>query len=495
MATFDYDLGILGGGAAGLTAAAGGAQFGAKTILIEKYKELGGDCLHFGCVPSKTLIRTAGVWSLAHRTREFGLPELTLPPVDLGAVMDRVHSVIDKIQKHDSMERFCSLGAEVRFGNPRFVDEHVLELDGSRISARSWIVSTGSSPALPPVEGLKDVPHWTNETVFSQRTLPRRLLVLGGGPIGLEMAQAFQRLGSHVTVVEFMEQILGPEDPDVAEILRNRLNSEGIQILTSTKATKAESNGSGIRLTVSPAQGKGQPRVLEADALLVATGRKPNVTDLGLEAAGVEFSPRGIPTDARMRTNMHHIYACGDVNGQFPFTHVAGYEASIALTNVVLRVPRKSDYTKVAWCTYTDPEVASIGLNEKGAKTRNVEYEVLEENFRDNDRALAEAEEMGKIKILIDNKGKLLGCQIIGPHAGELIHEWVAATWGGVKLSTMAGAIHVYPTLSEISKRAAGAHFAEKLFSDRTKSILRLLFHLKGRACTPPEEATIRSIK
>lgn len=487
MTTYDYDLGILGGGAAGLTAAAGAAQFGAKSIIIETYKELGGDCLHFGCVPSKTLIRTAGVWAFARRAREFGLPHLSLPPVDLGAVMDRVQSVISKIQKHDSTERFCGLGAEVRFGQPVFIDEHVVEVDGTRLSARAWIVSTGSSPTLPPVEGLADVPHWTNETVFSQRMLPNRLLVLGGGPIGLEMAQAFQRLGSHVTVVEFMDQILGPEDTDIADILRSRLEKEGMKILSSTKAVKAESSGSIIHLTVGPAQGKGEVSVLEADALLVATGRKPNTEKLGLEAAGVEFTPRGISTDARMRTNMRHIYACGDVNGQFPFTHVAGYEAGIALSNIILRLPRKSDYTKVAWCTYTDPEIASIGINEKRAKKDNVEYRILEEQFIENDRALAEGEELGKLKILISPKGKLLGCQIIGPRAGELIHEWVAAVWGGIKLSTIAGAIHVYPTLSEISKRAAGSYFAEKLFSERTKSILRHLFHLKGRACTLPE--------
>lgn len=487
MTTYDYDLGILGGGAAGLTAAAGAAQFGAKSIIIETYKELGGDCLHFGCVPSKTLIRTAGVWASARRAREFGLPHLSLPPVDLGAVMDRVQSVISKIQKHDSTERFCGLGAEVRFGQPVFIDEHVVEVDGTRLSARAWIVSTGSSPTLPPVEGLADVPHWTNETVFSQRMLPNRLLVLGGGPIGLEMAQAFQRLGSHVTVVEFMDQILGPEDTDIADILRSRLEKEGMKILSSTKAVKAESSGSIIHLTVGPAQGKGEVSVLEADALLVATGRKPNTEKLGLEAAGVEFTPRGISTDARMRTNMRHIYACGDVNGQFPFTHVAGYEAGIALSNIILRLPRKSDYTKVAWCTYTDPEIASIGINEKRAKKDNVEYRILEEQFIENDRALAEGEELGKLKILISPKGKLLGCQIIGPHAGELIHEWVAAVWGGIKLSTLAGAIHVYPTLSEISKRAAGSYFAEKLFSERTKSILRHLFHLKGRACKLPD--------
>jgi pyruvate/2-oxoglutarate dehydrogenase complex dihydrolipoamide dehydrogenase (E3) component len=488
MANHDYDVGVLGGGAAGLTVVAGAAQFGAKTILIEKAEKLGGDCLHYGCVPSKTLIRTAGVWAQARRSAEFGLPGLELPPVDLGAVMDRVHSVIEKIQEHDSPERFCGLGAEVRFGAPAFADDHVVELDGERLSAKVWVVATGSSPALPPVEGLADVPHWTNETVFNQRTLPARLLVLGGGPIGLEMAQAFQRLGSQVTVVEFLDQILGPEDADLADILRGRLQSEGMESLTGTQATRAESNGSQIRLTVAPAAGEGGSRVLEADALLVATGRKPNVEDLGLDAAGVEFTPRGIRSDARVRTNQKHIFACGDVNGQFPFTHVAGYEGSVALTNAVLHLPRKADYSKVPWCTYTDPEVASVGLNEKRAQKAGVEYQLLEEPFVDNDRALAEGEPLGKIKVLVSPKAKVLGCQIIGAHAGELIHEWITAVNGGVKLSTLAGEIHVYPTLSEISKRAAGNYYSKKLFSDRTKSVLRLLFHLKGRAaCTLPE--------
>ncbi|MBI5446313.1 MAG: FAD-dependent oxidoreductase [Deltaproteobacteria bacterium] len=488
MASFDYDIGILGGGAAGLTAASGAAQFGAKAILIEKATALGGDCLHYGCVPSKTLIRTASVWAQTRRAAEFGLPELALPQVELGAVMDRVRSVIEKIQEHDSPERFCRLGAEVRFGTPRFVDDHAIEVDGARLTARSWIVATGSSPAVPPVEGLAGIPYWTNQTVFSQRELPSRLLVLGGGPIGLELAQAFQRLGSKVIVVEFVDQILGPEDADLAEILRGRLEAEGMVILTGTKGLKAETAGAGVRLTVAPASGEGETRVLEADALLVATGRRPNVEGLGLDAAGVTYSPKGIPADARLRTNQGHVYACGDVNGVLPFTHIAGYEAGIAVSNAVLRLPRKADYSKAPWCTYTDPEVASVGLNEKRARKEGVEYRVLESRFAENDRALAEAEPLGKIKVLVSPKGKLLGCQLIGVHAGELIHEWIAALNGGVKLSTLAGAVHVYPTLSEISKRAAGDYFAEKLFSDRTKAVLKLLFHLKGRACTPPAD-------
>ncbi|HBB17259.1 MAG TPA: mercuric reductase [Syntrophus sp. (in: bacteria)] len=485
MASFEYDLGIIGGGAAGLTAAAGGAQFGAKTILIEKSSRLGGDCLHYGCVPSKTLIRTAAVWNLVGRSNAFGLPTLTRPPVDLGAVMDRVHAVIEKIQHHDSPERFCGLGAEVRFGRPAFADDHVVELDGKRIAAKHWIIATGSSPVVPPIEGLASVPFWTNEMVFSQRTLPGRLIVLGGGPIGLEIAQAFARLGSKVTIVEFMDQILGPEDADIAAVLKARFEAEGVKIHTGTKALKVVSKGPTILLTVAPAAKEGPSMRIEGDALFLSTGRKPNIGDLALEKAGVVFNPRGIPTNNRLKTNISHIYACGDVNGQFPFTHVAGYEAGIALTNAILHLPRKVDYGRIGWCTYTDPEVASIGFNEKRARKEGLEYRIIEEPFEENDRAQAEGEPLGKIKILLDKNSKLLGCQMIGAHAGELIHGWIIALSGGVKLSAMAGAVHVYPTLSEISKRAAGRVFADTLFGDRAKGILKLLFSLKGRACTP----------
>ena len=486
MEGFDYDLGIIGGGAAGLTAVAGGAQFGAKTILIEKSGRLGGDCLHYGCVPSKTLIRTAGVWSLARRSAEFGLPALSMPPVDLASVMNRVREVIARIQHHDSVERFCGLGAEVRFGRPVFANDHVVTVDGKRIAAKNWIIATGSGPVVPPVEGLAGVPYWTNETVFSQEILPSRLIVLGGGPIGLEIAQAFGRLGSQVIIVEFLDQILGPEDADMAAVLKARLEAEGLKIHTGTKAVRAQSRGSKILLTIAPASSAGEERVIEGDAIVVSTGRAANVGGLGLEAAGVAFTARGIPTDLRMRTNIRHIYACGDVNGQLPFTHVAGYEAGIALTNSVLHLPRKADYGRIGWCTYTDPEVASVGLNEKRARKEGIDCQIFEELFADNDRALAEGETLGKIKILLNPKGKLLGCQIIGSHAGELIHEWVIAIAGAVKLSTIAGAVHIYPTLSEISKRAAGQFFSGKIFSNTTKTILRFLFSLKGRACTPP---------
>ncbi len=487
MKNFDYDLGIIGGGAAGLTAAAGSAQFGAKTILIEKSGRLGGDCLHTGCVPSKTLIRTAGVYTQAKSFPEFGLGPMDIPSVNLGSVMDHVHRVIGEIQKHDSPERFCGLGAEVRFGAPVFTDDHTAEIDGRSITARSWIIATGSHPVLPPVEGLEQVPYWTNETVFSQRDLPARLIVLGGGPIGLEMAQAFARLGSKVSVVEFMDQILGPEDPDIAEILKQRLLEEGIDILTSTRAVNAEYMEGVVSLRTAPVKADGPENVIRADAILVAAGRKPNTEGLGLENAGVEYSVRGIQTDSRMRTSVKHIYACGDVNGLMPFTHVAGYEAGIALTNAILRLPRKADYSKIGWCTYTAPAVASIGYNEKRARKDGIGYRVFEEEFKDNDRALAENEASGKIKLLLSGRGKVIGCQIIGAHADDLIHEWVIAFCNDVKLSRIAGAVHIYPTLSEISKRVAGKVFSEKIFSRRSRDLLHFLFSLKGRACNLPE--------
>ena len=401
--------------------------------------------------------------------------------------MDRVNGVIEHIQHHDSVERFCGLGAQVAFGSPSFIDDHTVNLDGQNLSARSWIIASGSSPALPPVEGLANTPYWTNETIFSQRELPARLIVLGGGPIGLELAQAMGRLGSRVTIVEFMDQILGPEDRDIADIVQQQLKEEGITIYTATKAVKTQYNNSLFHLTVAEAVGKGQTGILKAEALLVAAGRKPNIDGLGLEAAGVKFTPRGIPADSRMKTNIKHIYACGDVNGVFPFTHVAGYEAGIALTNAVLRLPRKADYAKIGWCTYTDPEVASIGLNEKRAKKDNIKYRLWEESFADNDRAQAEGETKGKIKLLVSPRGKLLGCQIVGAHAGELIHEWVIAVNGSVQLSAIAGAVHIYPTISEISKRVSGKIFAEKIFSSRVKGILKLIFRLKGRACPSAE--------
>lgn len=483
MAQFDYDIGILGGGAAGLTVASGAAQLGARTLLIEKEKELGGDCLHFGCVPSKTLIKTAKVRHLMRNGSVYGLPEVEVPEVDFSAIRDRIRSVVAKIQKHDSVERFNRLGAEVDFGEPVFTDEHTINLGSRRISAKTWVVATGSSPAAPPLAGLENISYLTNKEIFYLDTLPKSLIVLGAGPIAVEMAQAFRRLGSRVSVLQRSDQILSKEDKDMAEIVQAAMEQEGVAFhLGCNLIRAAEKNG--MKQVVFEDR-HGREQTVEADEILVALGRQVNVEDLGLEAINLEYSRKGIRVDERLRTNHKHIFAAGDVIGGYQFTHAAGYEGGIVVSNAVFHMPRKTNYTWMPWCTYSSPELASIGMNEKMAVKAGVEYKTLEEEFGDNDRALAEGESKGKIKLILSTKDKVLGVQIAGLHSGDLIGEWVAALNGKVKLSTLAGSIHPYPTLTEINKRVVGKVFSEKIFSDRVKTALKLFFRYRGSSVKP----------
>jgi len=483
MTDYDYDIGIIGGGAAGLTVASGAAQLGAKTLLVEKEPALGGDCLHYGCVPSKTLIRSAHVYHQIKNAQRFGLPKVDLPPVDFSQIARRIADVIDVIQKHDSEERFCKLGARVQFGNARFKDDHAVDLDGRTVSAKTWVVATGSSPARPPIPGLEADDTLTNRELFSLPQLPGSLIVLGGGPIGIEMAQAFNRLGAGVTVVDRADQILGKEDPDMAEAVQAVMESEGVNFyLGASVESLSEAGG---RKTVALIKKEGSPISLTADAVLVAMGRAVNVDGLNLEAAGVTYERSGIVVNARLRTSQKHIYAAGDVSGGYQFTHAAGYEGGVVVSNAVFRLPRKVDYTWLPWCTYTDPELASIGMNERAAAAAGIETRIWTEAFADNDRGLAEGQTEGRIKLILDKKEKPLGVQILGPRAGDLISEWVAALNGGVKLSTLAAAIHPYPTLGEISKRVTGSVFSPKIFSETVQKGLKFFFNLKGRACTP----------
>ena len=481
MADYDYDIGVVGGGAAGLTVTAGAAQAGAKTILIEKEKNLGGDCLHYGCVPSKTLIRTAHVYHLMRNSREFGLPGVDLPPVDFREVAKRIQSVIDTIQQHDSEERFCKLGAKVEFGDPSFVDEHSVQLNGKTVSAKNWVLSTGSSPAAPPIEGLDKTPYLTNKDIFSLDQLPKSLIILGGGPIGIEMAQAFCRLGSKVTVIQRSSQILSKEDKDMANMVMEILQSEGVRFYLNSSILRVNDLGDEREVTIK--DGSNTMITLKGEKILVALGRVANIVGLGLEGLGIEFSSKGIHLDRRLRTKHKHIYAAGDVTGQYQFTHAAGYEGGVVFTNAIFHLPRKVDYPFLPWCTYTDPELASIGMNEKAAEAAGTEYSVWTEEFKDNDRSLAEGERVGKIKMILDSKEKLLGVQILGPQAGELLSEWVAVLNGKMKLSTLASAVHPYPTLGEISKRVVGNFFSPKIFSERVRKGLKFFFNLKGRAC------------
>lgn len=481
MANYDYDIGVIGGGAAGLTVASGAARLGAKTLLIEKEKELGGDCLHCGCVPSKTLIRAARAYHTMKNSQAFGLPAVEVPPVHFGQVKERIQSVIATIQKHDSEERFCSLGARVAFGEPAFTDEHSVRLNGQTVSAKNWIIATGSSPDSPAIEGLDKTPYITNKEIFSLDQLPGSMIILGAGPIAAEMAQAFCRLGTKVSVVQRSGQILSKEDRDMADSVMEVLAGEGVafHLNASVIGVRGLGNRKEVRIQIK----EGEVITLSAEQLLVAMGRNPNLMGLNLENAGVEFDRKGIQVDARMRTTQTHIYAAGDVTGKFQFTHAAGYEAGIVVSNAIFHLTRKADYTFLPWCTYTDPELASIGMNERRAAEAGVEYTLFTEVFQDNDRSLAEGERVGKIKMLLDREEKPLGVQILGPHAGEILSEWVAVLNAKVKLSTLASAVHPYPTLGEINKRVAGTYLAQKIFSDKVKKGLKFFFHLKGRAC------------
>jgi pyruvate/2-oxoglutarate dehydrogenase complex dihydrolipoamide dehydrogenase (E3) component len=481
MPDYDFDIGILGGGSGGLTVASGAAQFGAKTLLIEKEKALGGDCLHFGCVPSKTLIRSAHVYHMMKNARKYGLPAVDIKPVDYKDVAERIQYVIQTIQKHDSEERFCKLGVKVEFGESVFTDEHSVKVNGQTYSAGKWLIATGSSPSIPPIEGIDQTPYITNKEIFSLDRLPTSLIVIGAGPIAIEMAQSFCRLGSQVNVVQRSGQILSKEDRDLADIVMNVLRDEGITFYLNSGLVSVKDLGSEKEVVISKKDGSTES--LRAEQILVALGRQPNLEGLGLEGISLDFDKKGLKVDNRMRSNHKHIYGAGDVTGAYQFTHAAGYEGGVALSNAILHLPKKADYTYMPWCTYTDPELASIGMNEKRAKEAGIKYSVWTEEFRANDRSLAEGEEVGNIKMILNEKGKPVGIQILGPQAGELLSEWIAIMNGGVKLSTLASAVHTYPTLAEINKRVVGNYFSGKIFSEKVKKTLKFFFHFKGRAC------------
>ncbi len=485
MASYDYDIGIIGGGAAGLTVAAGAAQLGAKCLLVEKEPQLGGDCLHYGCVPSKALLASARAARAVHTAHRYGLPRAQMGPVDFARVRQRIASVVAAVQRHDTPERFCSLGAEVRFGLARFLDEHQVELDGKRLSAARWVLAVGSRAAAPDIPGLAEAGYLTNREIFSLDVLPRSLVILGGGPVAIEMAQAFQRLGSQVTVIQRGRHILSREDADMAGVVMESLELEGVKFHLGARIVSAGRSG-GLREVVFGKEG----RELRArgEHILLALGRSVNVEGLDLDNAGVVHSPRGIEVDARLRTSQKHIFAAGDATGRHMFTHAAGYEGGIVISNAVFRLPRKADYTWLPHCTFCDPELAGMGLTESAARGKGLEFSVLTERFEANDRAQADGLTEGKVKLLLDRRDRPLGVHIVGAHAGELLNEWVAVLGGGVKLSALAGAVHPYPTCGETAKRIAGSYFAGKLFSDTVKKGLHFLFHYKGRACTPPEE-------
>ncbi len=463
------DICVIGAGSAGLSIAAGAVQMGADTVLIESGK-MGGDCLNYGCVPSKALLTAGKAARLWKKASDFGV-HYKAPKVDFQAVHDHVKDVIAEIEPHDSVERFESLGVKVIQARGEFLDAKTIKAGDQTIQARRFVIATGSRAMLPPIKGLDDVPYLTNESVFDLTDLPKKLIVVGGGPIGCELGQAFHNLGSEVTIVE-MATIMPKDDPDLVAVVKARLKDDGLAIMESTKVLSVRKSSSGITLIVE--QG-GEDKELEGSHLLLAAGRTPNIEGLNLEAAGVDYERQGITVDQRLRTSNKKIYAAGDATGGYQFTHMAAYDAGIIIRNALFRLPAKVSHSSVPWVTYTDPELAQVGMSEDDAKKQGAEHRVLTWAYADNDRARAERRTEGLVKVIVGKKGKILGASIVGLQAGELILPWGLAISKSMKIGDMANVIAPYPTLSEVSKRVAGSYYTESLFSDRVKMIVRFL--------------------
>jgi pyruvate/2-oxoglutarate dehydrogenase complex dihydrolipoamide dehydrogenase (E3) component/uncharacterized membrane protein YdjX (TVP38/TMEM64 family) len=451
-AKFDRNLVVIGAGSAGLVSAYIAAAVRAKVTLVEKHR-MGGDCLNTGCVPSKALIRTAKVLSLARRGESFGLKKTDIE-FDFADVMERVQRVVKTVEPHDSAERYRSLGVEVLQGEAKITSPWSVEVDGKPLTTRAIVIAAGARPFVPPIPGIEGIEVLTSDTLWDLRKLPRRLLVLGGGPIGCELAQAFARFGSQVTQVEMLPRLLSREDPEVSEMVRKRFVEEGVDVRVGHVALKVEN-----RTLVCQHEGR-EVRV-EFDQLLCAVGRVANTAGYGLEELGIPLTrARTIETNEYLQTIYPNIYACGDVAGPYQFTHTAAHQAWYAAVNALFGRLRKfrADYSVIPWATFTDPEVARVGLNETEAKERGVAYEVTTYGIDDLDRAIADEAAHGMVKVLTaPGKDRILGATIVGEHAGDLIVEFIAAMKHGIGLNKILGTIHIYPTLAEANKYAAGA--------------------------------------
>lgn len=470
--SLSVDFCIIGAGSGGLSVAAAAAAFGQRVVLIEKHK-MGGDCLNYGCVPSKALL-AAGKRAHAIRTSApFGITSQQ-PVIDYRAVQTHVREVISAIAPNDSVERFTGLGVQVITAAGRFVDAKTVAAGDFRITARWFVIATGSSPAAPPISGLSDVPYFTNETIFDNAQLLPHLVVVGGGPIGLEMAQAHRRLGSNVTVIE-AAKALGRDDPEMAIIVLQRLRAEGIEIIEGAQVTSVARTASGITATTSR---DGVTRVIDATHILVAAGRRPNTSELGLEAAGIAVDKKGITVNAGLVTSNRRVFAIGDVAGGPQFTHIANDDAGIVIRRALFRLPAKTTSRAVPWVTFTEPELANAGLSEADARTKFGKINVLRWPYHENDRAQAERETIGHVKVITDKGGRILGASIVGAHAGELIQMWSLALSQRLKIKAMTGWISPYPTLSEINKRAAFRYYATAAGNPFVRKIIALLTKL-----------------
>ncbi len=484
MTRTDADLCIIGAGSGGLSVAAAAAQMGARTILIERGR-MGGDCLNFGCVPSKSLLAAAEVAASARAAARFGV-DTGIVSVDGRHVRAHIREVIAAIAPHDSVERFESLGCRVIRGSARFTAADTITVGDLQVRARRFVIATGSVPRIPPLSGIERTPFLTNETIFDLDVVPRHLLIIGGGPIGVEMAQAWRRLGADVTVLQ-SGQLLPRDDPQLTEVVRQRLRGEGVTLHEAISVIRVDPDGEGIAVTWRDGNGAAAAREVRANGshLLIATGRRASVEDLDLPRAGIVASAEGIIVDRRLRTSNRRVFAIGDVVGSIEglgasprFTHVANYHAGIVVKNALFRWPARVDHRAVPHVTYTDPELAQVGLTEAAAVAAGYAVRVLQWPFARNDRAMAEGETQGLAKIVTTRRGTVLGAGIVGRAAGELIQPWVLALHRGLNIGALATMITPYPTRSEVTARAAGSFYTDSLFGARTRWLVRQLARL-----------------
>lgn len=465
------DICIIGAGSGGLSLAAGTAQLGLKTVLIER-AEMGGDCLNTGCVPSKALL-AAAARAQTHRKSDIKGIKAQEPDIDFAAVKDYVSDVIGAIAPHDSQQRFESMGVHVIREHARFIDNKTVQAGPHTIKARYFVIATGSRPSIPRIKGAEENKILTNETIFSLREKPHHLLIIGGGPIGLEMAQAHRRLGCDVSIFDRGE-ILPRDDKDHAAIIREKLTDEGISFYENTAIHSLRHTDNGVTLTLETA---GKTKKITGSHILIAAGRAPNTDGLDLDKADIAYTAKGISVDAHLRSTNKRVYAIGDVAGGPQFTHIAGYHAGIIIRQICFKIFwAKVDYKALPWVTYTDPEIAQVGESEATAKEKYGDaIKTVEWSFAENDRAVAQNTTTGQIKVIATKKGHILGVSIVGHSAGELIGLWALAITKNMKIGDITAMIAPYPTLGEISKRAAGAWFTPRLFSDKTKRIVELL--------------------
>lgn len=468
--TINCDIAIIGGGSGGLSLAAGASQMGADVVLVEGDK-MGGDCLNHGCVPSKSLLAAAKRYHNIGRSDKVLGIKTSAQAVDITEVLSHVHQVIDTIAKNDSVQRFEGLGVRVIQAKGHFIDSKTLQAGDQQIQAKRFVVATGSSPLVPPIDGLDQVSYLTNETIFDLEQTPDHLIVVGGGPIGSELAQAFAMLGVKVTLLEGIK-MLPKDEPDCSQVVKDQMEQDGVTIYEGFKVNQVTQQDHQISVIGDYDK---ESISVSGSHLLIATGRKPNIQDLALDKAGVNYQKQGISVDERLRSSNRHIYAIGDASGHMQFTHMASYQANIALRNILFRWPVKANYQAVPWVTYTEPELAHVGLTLEDAHAKHLNLKVTEWSFEDNDRAQAEHHTQGKIKVLTNGKGKIFGVTIVGHNAGELILPWVIAINEGKSLRSFTDAIVPYPTLSEVSKRVAGEFYTPTLFSKRMRSLVRWL--------------------